>query len=379
MEESRLNSIDILEYFGILIKWRKFIIVNIVVVAIIAGGISFLLPKWYRATTTLLPPKEQTSMGSLSMAGTLLKSVTGGSKTGKLGQMEGQYNIIAVLESRSAMETVIDHFDLLHVYNISDNSMEKAIKELKENTSFELQADDYISIDVLDTDPKRAAEMANYFVKVLNDITIRMGTQEARSNREFIEKAVALNKQKLYEAEEKFKIFQENSKIKINPDATSVSGITSIAELYGLKVKKEIEVNILARTASSDNALLRNTKIELDEINRKVDQIPEAGISSIRLFRDVVVLQKILEYLVPLLEQAKVDENKDVPAMVVLDQAVPPEKKEKPKKAMIILYASISSFLMSCIYVLISEKLHCFKRDFPDRYALIQQKLHLNI
>jgi uncharacterized protein involved in exopolysaccharide biosynthesis len=258
--------------------------------------------------------------------------------------------------------------------------MEETIKELKDNNAaFEIQPDEYISIDVLDKDPKRAADMANYFVEVLNDITTRMSTQEARSNREFIENAVTTDKQKLFEAEEKLKDFQEKSKIKINPDPTSISGISSISELYGLKAKKEIEINILARTTASDNSSLRQARIELDEINRKVDQIPEAGIVAMRLFRDVAIQQKILEYLMPLYEQAKVDENKDIPAMVVLDKAVQPEKKEKPKRMIIILFTCISSFLMSSLYVFSVERFNRLKSESPERYESIMQKLHLNI
>jgi uncharacterized protein involved in exopolysaccharide biosynthesis len=380
MNETKFNHMGMLDYLAILIKWRKFIAICVLAVTLIAGVISFLLPKWYKATASLMPPKEQTSMSSLGMAGTLLKNVAGGSKLGGLGQMQGRYNYIAVLESRSAMEAVVRRFDLIRVYGTSDSSMEETIKELKDNNAaFEIQPDEYISIDVLDKDPKRAADMANYFVEVLNDITTRMSTQEARSNREFIENAVTTDKQKLFEAEEKLKDFQEKSKIKINPDPTSISGISSIAELYGLKAKKEIEINILARTTASDNSSLRQARIELDEINRKVDQIPEAGIVAMRLFRDVAIQQKILEYLMPLYEQAKVDENKDIPAMVVLDKAVQPEKKEKPKRMIIILFTCISSFLMSSLYVFSVERFNRLKSESPERYESIMQKLHLNI
>jgi uncharacterized protein involved in exopolysaccharide biosynthesis len=380
MNETKFNHMGMLDYLAILIKWRKFIAICVLAVTLIAGVISFLLPKWYKATASLMPPKEQTSMSSLGMAGTLLKNVAGGSKLGGLGQMQGRYNYIAVLESRSAMEAVVRRFDLIRVYGTSDSSMEETIKELKDNNAaFEIQPDEYISIDVLDKDPKRAADMANYFVEVLNDITTRMSTQEARSNREFIENAVTTDKQKLFEAEEKLKDFQEKSKIKINPDPTSISGISSISELYGLKAKKEIEINILARTTASDNSSLRQARIELDEINRKVDQIPEAGIVAMRLFRDVAIQQKILEYLMPLYEQAKVDENKDIPAMVVLDKAVQPEKKEKPKRMIIILFTCISSFLMSSLYVFSVERFNRLKSESPERYESIMQKLHLNI
>jgi uncharacterized protein involved in exopolysaccharide biosynthesis len=58
MEDKQLNGIDILEYFGILLKWRKFIAICVLAVALVAVVISFLLPKWYKATATLMPPNH---------------------------------------------------------------------------------------------------------------------------------------------------------------------------------------------------------------------------------------------------------------------------------------------------------------------------------
>ena len=81
-----------------------------------------------------------------------------------------------------------------------------------------------------------------------------------------------------------------------------------------MKAKKEIEVGILRRTVSADDVRLKQAELELRELERKLSTFPGVGIESLRLYRDLAIQQKIIEFLVPLYEQAKVDEQKDVPA-----------------------------------------------------------------
>ena len=99
--------------------------------------------------------------------------------------------------------------------------MEKAIKELDGNVAFEEQTDDNITIEVYDKDPIRAANMANYFVELLNEVSIRLGTQEARSNREFIESRVIDTRHNLQQTEEALREYQEYSGMIINMEKTA--------------------------------------------------------------------------------------------------------------------------------------------------------------
>ena len=367
------GRVDLLD---LLFRWRKFIYVNVIIVIVGATVISFLLPKWYDATASILPPKEESSLNPLGAASALLQGV--GSSLQKIGSMatnSAAYNYLAILNSRSVMEAVVDKFDLFEEYGIADSSMERAIKELESNCSFEVQEEDYITIDVLDRDPQRAADMANYFVDMLNAVSIRLGTQEARDNREFIEQRVNQVYRDLHKAEDSLRAFQERSQILIVPDENA-SGLSAVAELYGMKAKMEIEVGVLERTVSSDNPVLAQDRIELQELNKKVAEIPAAGIGTLRLYREVMIQQKILEYVLPLFEQAKVDEHKDVPVILVLDKAVKPERKDKPKRALIIVISALSSLLLSIAYALGSQKLQNWKQIAPKRYELLRSLFH---
>jgi uncharacterized protein involved in exopolysaccharide biosynthesis len=217
---------------------------------------------------------------------------------------------------------------------------------LRENTSFEYQDDDYITIDVYDKDPQRAAQMANSFVEILNQMSIVLATQEARNNREFVGHRVETTKDSLRLAEEALRKSQERSGMMITPEQTS--SISAFAELYAMKAKKEIEAAILERTVTGTNEALQQVRLEVREIDKKLATIPQAGLEALRLYRDVAMQQKILEVLLPLYEQAKINEQKDIPVLLVLDKAVPPERKVRPQRLLIVLTVS-SLFLFLSI------------------------------
>src|SRR5512140_3112045 len=168
---------DFLDYLSVLLRWRWFSIINVLCVTLLAVIVSFILPRWYRATASVLPPKEPDMFSSLGAASSVLKGLSGTRGLRGLGQTEGAYNYFAILKSRTAMEAVVRRFNLIEVYDIPDTSMEKTVKALSENTSFETAEDDNITIQVLDKDPQRAADMANYLVELLNEISIKLGTQ----------------------------------------------------------------------------------------------------------------------------------------------------------------------------------------------------------
>lgn len=366
---------ELIDYLSILLKWRKFIAFNVLTVSVLAICVSLLLPKWYKATASLLPPKDQGGLDLLGGVGSVLKGVGGLQKIGNLGQVRGAYNYLAILKSRTAMEAVVTKFDLLKVYDVPDGSMEKAVKELADNTSFEIQEDDNITIEVYDKDPKRVAEIANYFVEVLNEISIALGTKEARGNRQFIEKRLDSTMDALRIAEDRLQRFQEKSGMMIVPDQ-NLSSVSAVAELYGMKAKKEIEIGVLEHSFTKNNKVLQQYKSELDELNKKLSAIPQTGMESYRLYREAAIQQRVIEVLVPMYEQAKVEEQKDLPVILVLDTAVPPERKARPKRFIIVATCFLMSLVFSIFVAFGATYIQDYSAKNPNRFHQLRMLLN---
>lgn len=84
----------------------------------------------------------------------------------------------------------------------------------------------------------------------------------------------------------------------------------------------------------------------------------------------MTIQQKILEYVIPLLEQAKVDEQKNIPATLVLDKAVPAERKSKPQRVLIVALATFFVFVIS---ILIAFFMHSILKMDKEQNPLIRR------
>jgi len=352
----------------VLSKWKKFIAVNVLVVSIVAAGISFLLPKWYRSTATILPPKSQNLLGILgSASSTLSRSID---PLRMLGAGRGEadfYRYLAIVRSRSLLERVVKEFNLVEAYGIPQDEPYKAMDELEKNINLRVNEEGTLSIEVTDRDSSRVATMARYIIAVLDEINQQLGVTEARSNREFLEQRVADNLREMHQIEETLKEFQEKHGFIVPSDKTS-EGISAVAELYVRKTVKELELGLLKRTVGNDDPRLMMAQMELSEIDKKLQDVPELGVTYLRLYRDFTVQQRIYETIIPILEQARIEERRDTPTLLVLDYPDVPQIPYSPKKRIIVLVFFLLSFLVGVTIAFVRENLQRMKSDRPEEY-----------
>jgi len=146
-------------------------------------------------------------------------------------------------------------------------------------------------------------------------------------------------------AEEKYKQFQEKYGVYSVSDQVK-SAIEVAAKLQSQIVLKEVELGILDRTTTPENENRKNIKIELDELKRQMknmkfgapskdnsiqiftpfEKAPEIGMQYLNFYREMEIQGKILEILVPLYEQSKIEEQRNIPTVLSLDVAVPAVK-----------------------------------------------------
>lgn len=367
--DGKPNEVSLWDYFYVLYKWRRFIIINVFILTLIAVIISFLLPVQYKATATVMAPRKTDIFGGLGMFSQSIREFAPFLR-GLSGTQLPLFTYLAILNSRTAMEKVVSKFDLFKVYGIKDSSMEKAVKKLRGNTDFEIDENGVLVINVYDEDRKRAADMANYFIEVLNEINIKLNTEEARNNRIIIEKRYLQNLADLKSAEDTLRKFQQKYGIYYLPEQAKVA-VEAAAELEAQIIAEEVKLGVLQRQLGDDAAEVRAVKIQIEEMKRRLNQMkegseklkgemtlfvpfkdmPELGLQYLRLYRDYEIQNKLLEFIVPLYEQAKIEEQKNVPVVQVLDYAVPPEKKARPFRTLIILSVFASALVLFVIMV----------------------------
>ena len=337
--------------------------------SIILGLIlAFSVTRYYKSVGRVLPPSEKNTLAGIAGLSSLGRALPQ-ELTGLIGE-EDTHNFIAILRSRGVMESIVRQFDLIQVYRVPDSSMERAVETLEGNTEIEWTEERTLEIRVWDEDARRASEITNSYVSLLNKRFYELQTQEARNAREFIERRLGQNREELYEAETMLQQYQEKTGMVFPPDILEGQG--SVAELFGTKVRKEIELEILRRSVGEENSQYQQLQLELETLKRKIAKFPEVGIESLRLVRQVIIQQRIMEIIVPLYEQARVDEHKDVPVAYVLDTAIPGERPDKPRRIFIVGIATFLGIAASLGFIWMMEYGTFLKAHNPHQWEKLK-------
>ena len=358
-----------------ILNWKKFILINFIIVLIASTIVAFMLPKVYYSSASVLPPKEEMSIlggSGLGGLGSVVKEFSTIKNIGSLGN-KSTYNYLVILNSRELAEKVVKKFNLTEVYG-NNNSMEKTLKAFSQNTVFEILEEGNLEVGFYDENPQRAADIANYLVVALNERSYELSMSESQNNRKFLEKRVAENMDSLTLAENQLKDYQEKNGIFIPPDQTGAL-VESGSKIYAEKISKEIELDYLKNILSADNKILTSAQMQLDAINNKVNNLPTQGVEYLRLYRNILIRTKILEFLRPMLEQSIYQEKKDIPVIVVVDSAKVPEYKAKPKRVIVIGSSVVGWLMLTIIFVLLIENWRKFKTNKSDKYKLLKDAL----
>jgi len=339
------NSPDVL---ALIRRRARFIAVNVGIVTLVALLVSLILPKWYSAKAVLLPPTEEESNLSLSQ---LIPRGLGGIKLPGAPTLSDVF--ISVLKSRSVGDRLITRFDLVRRYRLPDS--EKALKELEGHTKLDLGDEGTISISVEDRDPKIAAAMANAYIEELDNFNRLTRTSSARRTREFIEERIGVVEKDLAAAENSLSTYQQRKSVALlSPEARGQAEIG--ANIMAQKLALEVKLNVLRQSLVESSEEVRRVKEELSAVERQLGTLPQAGVATMRLWRDLKVQEQLYELLTGQLEEARIRETRDTPTVQVLDPAVPPLHKSRPKRSLVVLGGVMIGLLGSAGYVLFAER-----------------------
>lgn len=392
MENGELEAekVDIYSYLTVLTTYHRFIFLNFLGICVIVAIISFFLPQWYRATTTILPPERETL--NFGAASSLLGAASGFATSLSLPFMATPSDIIAaILKSRTVAKAVVEKENLMQVYKT--RSMEAALRELFSHVSVNVAQEGIVSLSYEDKDRERAASVTNCFVEELDRVNRETSTSKAKNARMFIEGRLEEAQKDLNQTEEALRKFQEENKTLVLDDQMRTA-IEKAADLKAEMVSSEIELNVLSKTMSPSHPQIQSLRSRINEIKRQLevlesgnqkespegktvldvpfDEVPSLSLQLARLIREVKIQEKIFELLTQQYEQQKIEETKDTPTIQVLDKAIPPEKSIRPKRALLVGISGILSLLTSTVFVFGLEYFKRSKKRNPERVEKLE-------
>lgn len=358
------DEISLLDLLQTIVDNLRLLVLGPLAVGLVALGISFAIPPTYTAKTQFLPPQQQQSA-----AASMLASL--GSLGGLAGAASGLKNpadqYLAYMKSVSLQDALIARFKLQERYETKTKIDTR--NTLTAKVRIASGKDGLISVEVDDKDPQFAADMANGHVQELVKLLGKMAVTEAQYRRLFFEKQLGQAKDNLIAAEVALKSTGISSSVlKSNP----VSALAAVAGLKAQVTAQEVKVGAmrgyLAETAPdfkqamNELANLRSqlAKQEKDESASPVASSSAAGKDSgdyVTKYREYKYQETLFELFSKQFEIAKIDEAREGAVIQVLDAAEAPERKAKPKKAMIAMVSTLAAGFALLLFVFIRQAL----------------------
>jgi uncharacterized protein involved in exopolysaccharide biosynthesis len=358
------EEVSLLRILIVLAKHKKLIIRLPIAAAAFAAAASFAIPNVYKSTTRLLPPQQAQSGAAalLSQLGGVASIAAGAAGLKNPGDL-----YVGMLRSRTIADRLIARFDLKKVYDVE--LQEKARRELEESTSILSGKDGLITIDVEDHDGKRSAQLANAYVEELLKLTKVLAVTEASQRRMFFERQLEQSKNNLAAAEMSLKGGLDTRGV-ISVDVESRAIVETVGRLRAQVSAKEIELGSMRAFVTANNPNFKRVEEELGSLRAELARLEngrdggldagrdgkkQVGLENIKLLRDVKYYQMLYEMLAKQYEVARLDEAKDPSIIQVLDPAVEPERKSRPKRAVLVILGGLFGLFGTLVWAFAKE------------------------
>ncbi|MBX3657257.1 MAG: hypothetical protein KF740_02355 [Ramlibacter sp.] len=344
--ESEFGLIDVVTAFG----EDKALVAGLAVLATVVGlAVSLMLTPVFTARTTLLPPQQGQGGASAALASLgALAATTGLGAAFK--NSEELY--VGLLKTDSVANAVIKRFKLQDRYE--QKTLVNTRKELADNVRVSAdRKSTLISIEADDKDPDFAAQLANAYAEELRTLMGRIAVTEAQQRRTFFEGQMGKAKDEFIKAELAVKQAQEAGGL-FSVDAQTQTMIGAAAQIRAQIVAREVQLQAMRAYAGPENAELRRLLAELASLRTQLTKMeggPVDGavksvdsrdaLGNVRLYRELKYQEAIYTAMLQQFQLAKADEARDAPLVQQIDVAIPPDRKSKPSRTLIVLGAAL--------------------------------------
>jgi capsule polysaccharide export protein KpsE/RkpR len=287
---------------------------------------------------------------------------------GSLGGLAGAFGgiknptdqFITYMKSITLQDTLIERFKLLDRYGAKTKT--DARHALSGSVRITSGKDGLMSVEVDDKDPKFAADLANAHVEELGKLLGKLATTEAQQRRLFFEKQLTLAKDKLVQSEIALKATGvSGSVLKSNP----ASAVAAVAGLQAAVTAQEVKLGAMRGYLSETAPDFKQAMGELANLRTQLaKQEKDSPVTSVKAttegdyitkYREFKYHETLFELFAKQFELAKVDEAREGAVIQVLDAAETPERKAKPKKAIIAITATLALGFVLLLFVFVRQ------------------------
>jgi uncharacterized protein involved in exopolysaccharide biosynthesis len=336
-----------------LYRKRWLLIVNLLFACVAGAVYSFvILKKEYSASVTFLPPPGDNT-SALSLLGLSIPSLSLGG--GSSDQVE------VVFYSNATKRRIIDEFNLIKYFKLEKNKNKFALATKRMNKYVMLGMSEKgglgmtktvsYSITCYHPSPDTARLMADFTFAVMDSTICEISIDKAQRQRIFTEKQIALQNKKMDSLQVVFQEFQNTNKAYDVPEQAKLT-LKAYADLKAAALLNELKLASLRGEFSGStheiaelrrNQRVYEAKLKEYETSEDPNVIPSLDKSSklfpeyAKMLRDIEVQNQLFLFLTKELEQARLQEARDISPLIIVDPAFVPEYKSRPRRVVVIL------------------------------------------
>jgi len=321
------NSSNLLLF---IVRWKRPLGI-ITAVAMVASAIfssSVFIPPKFESTVIMFP----TSTASVSKS-LLSQNPQGKQDLLQFGEEEQAEQLLQILNSDEIRNRVVVKYGLMEHYGIDPTaqySQTKLFKEFESNIKYKRTEFQSVRVDVLDTDPVMAANIANDIAALVDSVKNRMQQERAYMAMRIAEAEYFGMRDYVQELEDSLNSLR----------AMGINDYESMSERF---------------TEYYAKAILEGNQRAMTKLEEQLATLSKYGGAYVSI-RDILEHEKKqLSHLRVKYKEAKVDAEQTLPHKFIVNNAVPAEKKSYPVRWLIVLVSTLSAFLFALLTIIAVE------------------------
>ncbi len=361
IDSSRNDDVSFVDILVVMAENWPLLVFGPLLAGVVAFVIASVIPPAFTATTRILPPQQ----GGNVMLAPQLGALAGIAGAAGLGIKNPADTYVALVKSRTVADALIDRFNLMGLYDA--RYKQDARRALENATKVSVGKDGLITIDVDDKDPKRAADLANGYVQEISRLTGSLAITEAQQRRIFFETQLRHAQQNLRKAELSLgQTGAGEALIKSAPQAI----VEAMGRLKAQVTAQEVRIATMRGYLTESNPEYQLAQRELASLRAQLSDTerhqPEKGAAAsdyLNRFRDFKYQETLFELMAKQYELARLDEAREGAFIQVVDSAVVPERKSKPKKSNIAIITTLIAAIVLLLFTFVRQSFRSAARD----------------
>lgn len=349
-----------------IIKWKvPLLIITLIAVigSVIFSSPYFLTPR-YKSTVIFFP----SSTNSISRA-LLSESNQPSQDILAFGEEEQAEQMLQILYSDEIRDRIVSRYNLMQHYGIDATDAfpkTKLYRKFNENINFERTEYMSVKIEVLDTDAKMAADIANDIASLVDSIKSKMQRERAIVGLQIVQNEYNQQLEAVHKIESDLDSMRKRGVFDFRTQSAILSEEHSAATTLLKNQSAALTVFEKYRPANDTSiintqARIKGAEAQIKYLDAKMENLNQYGGLNIRQMENLELEQRKLSELKEKCNSARIDAEQALPSKFTVNRATPAEKKAYPVRWLIVLVTGLTAFSVSLIILLTLENFRHFK------------------